>query len=174
MSLSLYETTIPSYLQILGGVRGVLDKGAEQAAAGTLDLDELVKFRLRDDMLPFSFQVISVWHQSLNAIKGAKAGEFAPPPKMTDMDYAACQGLVNEAISELQALKPEDINSLTGKPVIFKMGGMEIPFTSEGFLLSFALPNFYFHSTTTYTMLRQHGVPLGKMDFLAQLRVAQS
>ena len=63
------------------------------------------------------------------------------------------------------------INALAGKPMLFKMGETEIPFTTSNFLLSFSLPNFFFHATTTYSILRMHGVPLGKMDYLAAMRV---
>ena len=55
--------------------------------------------------------------------------------------------------------------------MLFKIGGQEIPFTTDNFLMSFSLPNFYFHATTTYTILRREGVPLGKMDFLGQLHI---
>ena len=171
MSLSLYDTSVASYQQVLGGVANILDKGAQHAAEAGLDLEELARFKLRDDMLPFSFQLISCWHHSLNAIKGIKAGEFAPPPKMSDMTYSKCQALVAEAIEGLQDETPEEINALADKPLIFRMGGNEIPFTAANFIISFSLPNFYFHATTTYDMLRMHGVPLGKMDYLGAIRV---
>ena len=171
MSVSLYDLSVASHLQILGGVANVLAKGEEYAAAGNMDLEQIVRYKLRDDMAPLSFQVLSVWHHSLNAIEGLKAGEFSPPPKMSGMDYQSLRGLVNEAIEGLQGETPEEINALAGKPMLFKMGEMEIPFTTDNFMLSFSLPNFYFHATTTYAVLRAHGVPLGKMDYLAQLRV---
>lgn len=174
MSISMYDLSVGTYLQILGGVSNALDKGAEYAAAGNMNLDDVVQYRLRDDMAPFTFQVTSVWHHSLNAIKGLKAGEFNPPPKMGELDYAACQGLIAEAIAELSEVSGEEVDGLAGKPMMFKMGSFEIPFTSENFLLSFSLPNFYFHATTTYSILRTNGVPLGKMDFLGQMKVAAS
>lgn len=171
MSVSLYDLSVASHLQILGGVANVLAKGEEYAATGNMDLEEIVSYQLREDMAPFSFQVISVWHHSLNAIKGLKAGEFSPPPKMSGLDYQGLRGLVNEAIEGLQEETPEEINALAGKPMLFKMGRTEIPFTTDNFMLSFSLPNFYFHATTIYAVLREHGVPLGKMDYLGQLRV---
>ena len=171
MSVSLYDLSVASHLQILGGVANVLAKGEEYAATGNMDLEEIVSYQLREDMAPFSFQVISVWHHSLNAIKGLKAGEFSPPPKMSGLDYQGLRGLANEAIEGLQGETPEAINALADKPMLFKMGKTEIPFTTDNFMLSFSLPNFYFHATTTYAVLREHGVPLGKMDYLGQLRV---
>jgi hypothetical protein len=90
---------------------------------------------------------------------------------MPELDYAGLQGLVEKAVTELQAVSAEEIDALEGKAVIFKLGDLEIPFTAENFILSFSLPNFYFHATTTYSMLRMAGVPLGKRDFLGTMRV---
>ncbi len=171
MSLSLYDLSVASYLQTLGGVANVLAKGEQHAADGGMDLDELVRFRLRDDMAPFSFQIISVWHHSLNAVKGLKEGLFQPPPQMGDMNFDKLKGLVAEAIKGLEGESREEIDSLADKPMIFKLSSNEIPFTTTNFLLSFSLPNFYFHATTTYDILRMHGVPLGKMDYLGALRI---
>lgn len=172
MAISLYELSVPSYLQTLGGVAGVMDKGAEYALETGLDLGELVEHRLHDDMLPFSFQVISVWHHSLGAMRGLQAGLFRPPPDLGPLNYEQLRGLVTEAIDELTALSPDKVNALEGNAMMFRMGKVEIPFTMAGFIQSFSQPNFYFHATTTYAILRQHGVPLGKLDYLGALRVA--
>jgi hypothetical protein len=163
---------VGSHLQILNGVAAVLARGESYSRENALDLDELVRFRLRDDMAPFSFQVISVWHHSMGAMKGMQAGVFAPPPKMSGMSYESLKDLVAEAIAFEESLPRDEVEALSGRDVVFRMGGNEIPFTTDGFLASFSLPNFYFHATTTYTVLRMHGVPLGKMDFLGQLRLS--
>lgn len=173
MSIAFYDASVASYLQTLGGVANVLAKAEALADDGRLDLDAVVSHRLREDMLPFSFQVISVWHHSLGAIKGLKAGLFQPPPKMRGMDWAQLKGLASEAIDALQGESRAEIDALSGRPMLFKMGSTEIPFTTDSFLLSFSLPNFYFHATTTYNILRLHGVPLGKMDYLGAMRVGQ-
>ena len=171
MSLSLYDISVASYLQNLSGVTAVLAKGQDYARDGHLDLEELVRYRLRDDMAPFSFQVISVWHHSMNAVRGLKEGLFQPPPKMADLSYDKLEGLVTEATASLEAESREEIDALAGKPMVFRIGEREIPFTAENFILSFSLPNFYFHATTLYDILRLHGVPLGKRDYLGKLRV---
>ena len=171
--MSLYDVSVASYLQTLGGVSAVLAKGEAYAGDGRLDLQEIVRFKLRDDMAPFSFQVISVWHHSMNAIRGLKEGLFEPPPRMSGLDYAQLKGLVEEATASLEGESREDIDALAGKPMTFRIGDREIPFTTENFILSFSLPNFYFHATTLYDILRLHGVPLGKRDFLGSLRVGR-
>ncbi len=173
MSMSFYDLTVANFLQGLGGVANVMAKGEAHAEAGNFSLDEIVRYKLRDDMAPFSFQVISTWHHSKNAIEGFKAGLFEPPPKMQDMDWQKCKELVAEATAYLEATTPEEINALADQPMIFRVGGKETPFTTTNFAQSFSLPNFYFHAATLYGMLRTHGTPLGKMDYLGHLRAGE-
>ena len=169
MAISIYDLSVGSYLQTLGGIAGVLQKGADYAAENELDLEGVVETRLYPDMLPFRFQVISVFHHSLGAINGMREGLFTPPPSMPDLDYAGLKALVEDATTQLQAVSSEEINAMEGKAVLFKAGKFEVPFTAESFLLSFSLPNFYFHASATYDILRMAGVPLGKMDFLGKM-----
>jgi len=167
MAVSLYDISIGSYLQVVDACRNVLKKGAGSG----LDLTEVVDARLRPDMFPFRFQVVSVWHHSLGAIKGIEAGVFSPPPALGELDYRALQGLLDEAADGLRQYPRADIEALEGRPVKFKMGDFEIPFSAEDFILTFSLPNLYFHATTAYDILRMLGAPLGKLDFLGQMRV---
>ncbi|MEM6638404.1 MAG: DUF1993 domain-containing protein [Pseudomonadota bacterium] len=171
MSTTLYELSVASYLQSVGAVRKVLKKGGEQAAAAGQDVDELVQLRLHDTMLPMSFQIVSVVHHSLGAVKGLRAGEFGPPSGYpAELDFAGWQAFLDDAHTELQAIDADEINGLAGKAVHFRMGSVEIPFTAENFVMSFSLPNLYFHATTTYDLLRMHAVKLGKADYLGWLR----
>ena len=171
MSTSLYDLSVGSYLQIVEGANNVMGKGAEHCGAQGINLAEVVAASLYEDMAPLHFQAVAVAHHSMGAVRGIQAGEFAPPSGYGDMDYAGLQNLLASTLDELKALNADDINALSGGKVIFKIGGNEIPFTTENFILSFSLPNFYFHATTLYDILRQQGVPLGKMDFLGPLKI---
>lgn len=171
MTLSFYDCSVTAYQQVLGGVKTALAKAVAHSEETDLDLQSVVDFRLQEDMLPFSFQVISVWHHSLGALKGLQAGVFEPPPAMDPLDFAGLQGLVDEAMAFCAAQTPEAVNALAEGPMVFRVRGREMPFTTDNFLLSFSLPNVYFHATTTYSILRHLGVPLGKMDYLGQLRL---
>ena len=171
MSVSFHEVSVGSYLQVLGGVAGVLDKGARPAAEAGLDLQEVVMTRLREDMMPLHFQVVSVAHHSWGAMQGMKKGSFSPPSFDLDKDYAGLQALVAEAREGLAGLDADEVEALSGKSMVFKLGKNELPFTNQNFLLSFSLPNFYFHATTTYDILRMLGVPIGKMDFLGKMKL---
>ncbi len=171
MAISLYDLSVTSFLQTLGGVEGFLAKGLAHAKEKNIDPNEIVETRLFTDMAPFRFQVVSVAHHAAGGIKGAMAGHFSPP-KPADEDYAGLQKLVSDARASLEAIKPDEVNALEGKDMIFTVGDRKIPFKAEGFLMSFSLPNFHFHATTAYDILRQKGVPLGKRDYLGKMRIA--
>jgi hypothetical protein len=122
-------------------------------------------------MLPFKFQIWSVSHHSCGAIEGIKKGVFTPPAPMPELDYAGLQKVVADAIETLGKADASEVNGLTGKDVTFQFGEFKMPFVAENFVMSFSLPNFYFHSATTYDILRTKGVPLGKRDFMGKLRM---
>ena len=169
MTISLYDISVRTYLQNTKALVRVLDKGRTHFEQNGKDLAEVVEARLYPDMLPLRFQVVSVVQHSLGAVKALEAGSFSPP-KTAGEDYAALQELVSTAVSELKQYEPETVNGLLGKELIFKFGEMRLPFVAEDFILSFSLPNFFFHATTAYDILRQHGVPLGKADYIGPLR----
>ncbi|UYN97434.1 MAG: DUF1993 domain-containing protein [Enhydrobacter sp.] len=171
MAIPLYDLSVANYVQTLGAVEGFLAKGLAHFKEKNVDANQIVETRLFDDMLPLRFQVWSVAHHSLGAIRGVTAGLFAPPPQMPALDYAGLQKVVTDAREELQKLSPAEINGLEGKDVTFQLGDRKLPFTAEGFLLSFSLPNFYFHATTAYDILRTKGAPLGKRDFMGRMRM---
>lgn len=171
MAFSLYDATVANYLQILGAVGGFLDKSLSHFRDKGVDPAEIVETRLTADMLPLRFQIASVVHHSRGAMEAAKNGVFTPPSGRPDTDYTALQALVTEARAELAALSPETVDALVGRDVIFRFGERALPFTAEGFLMSFSLPNFFFHATTAYDILRHKGAPLGKRDFMGRLKL---
>lgn len=171
MSTALYDLSVGSYLQIVDAASSVMQKGADYCSEQGTDLNDVVATSLHADMAPLHFQAVCVAHHSMGAIKGLQAGEFAPPSGYGEMDYAGLQGLLGDTSAYLKGLEADAINSLSGGKLVFKIGGNEIPFSVENFVLTFSLPNFYFHATTLYDILRQQGVPLGKMDFLGALKI---
>jgi hypothetical protein len=171
MAISLYELSVPTYLQTLGSVASFMEKGLAYCSENNIDPAEIVETRLFPDMAPFSFQIRSVAHHSVAAMEAVKSGVFNPPGKAEALDYAGLQKLVADARGALEALKPADVNALEGKDVSFQFRDTKIPFVAENFLLSFSLPNFHFHATTAYDLLRSRGVPVGKRDYMGRLRI---
>jgi hypothetical protein len=171
MSISFYDASVGSYQQVLASVAAIMEKGAAFAAENGTDLQEIVGTRLRDDMMPFHFQVVSVCHHSWGALQGMRDGRFAPPSFDLDKSYQELQALVGEAQEGVASISESEAADLADKSMVFAIGKREMPFTNQNFLLSFSLPNFYFHATTSYDILRMLGVPLGKMDFIGQLKM---
>jgi len=169
MAISLYDLSVASFSQTLGAVSNILGKGRDFLESRDIDPDGFLETRLYEDMLPFSFQLISVVHHSLGAIRGVESGLFSIPPRLS-LDYAGFQQHVDDARTGLEAYTREAIEELEGNDVLFKSDSFEIPFKAEDFLMSFSLPNFYFHTTTAYDLLRLNGMPLGKRYFLGRLR----
>ncbi len=170
MPVSFYDLTVGTYTQIVTAAVGVLQKGADYCEEQGIALDDVVESRLIDDMANFHFQVVCITHHSLEALNGMKAGEFLPPNYET-RDYAGLQALTAGTLERLNEMREADVNELAQGSLVFKLGGNEIPFTNENFALSFSLPNFYFHATTAYDILRSKGVPLGKRDFLGAMKI---
>jgi hypothetical protein len=169
MTISLYDATIPNFLQLLGSLRGVLDKGLDHAKATGVDPNTLVKARLVDDMFPLGLQIQRVSDHSRGALEDVSKGAFTMPRH--DMsDYTGLQRLLADAEAAVRGWTRDAVNMLEGREVIFDTGSRRTSHTAEAFLFSFSLPNFYFHGVTAYDILRSKGVPIGKRDYLGQMR----
>lgn len=171
MSFSLYEAVIPSNLQILGAVDAFLNKAASFCAEQGRTEADLIDARLAPDMLPFGYQVKSCAVHSIGGIEGVQAGTFSPDTSPWPTDFASLRGVVQTAVKKLQEIDRETFDALADSDTQFAFGETRMPFTGANFLLSFSQPNFYFHATTAYAILRAQGVKLGKRDFLGMPRM---
>ncbi len=168
---SLYAATVPTFRQMIGATRGVVAKGEAFAAESGIDPADLIERRLAPDMLPFGYQVKSVRHHSIGAIAGVRAGVFNPDMSPWPTDFVGLTALLDDTDAAVAALTPDEIDGFAGRDVEFRFRDRALPFTAEDFLLSFSLPNFYFHATTAYAILRAAGVTLGKLDYMGRARV---
>ena len=173
MPFSLYAATLPSYQQILGAICGLLDKAEAFCAEQSLAPVDIIQARLAPDMLPFAYQVKSTAVHSLGAIEGVRAGTFSPDMTPPPDSFSALKQRVTETLVALEAVERFEIDGFLGRDVSFSVPArnVRIDFTAENFLLSFSLPNFYFHATTAYDILRWKGVQIGKRDFLGRMQV---
>ena len=170
MAISLYDLSVPTFLQTVKAVRGFLDRAARHCAETCADPDDFVHARLVDDMAPFHFQIEATWHHSVWGLEAAKTGVFAPPAPVGPVPFADLQAMIGKAETALEALTPDEVNGWAGKDLDLQIGSRSLAFTSETLILSFSLPNFHFHAVTAYDILRSRGVPLGKRDYEGQLR----
>jgi hypothetical protein len=171
MTVSLYELSVGSFVRTLDAIVGFLDRGSTYCAENGIDQEEILEMRLVSDMRPFRYQLQSLAHHSSGAIEGVKRGSFSPPPVIPPLSYNELRTLVVDAHDGLQKFSPSEIDVLVGRDMVFRRGEFTQQFTVEGFLLSFSIPNFFFHTTTAYNILRIKGVPLGKNDYLGKLRL---
>lgn len=170
MPLTLHEAIVPGWLQLLNAADGWLNK----AAASGVAEEELISARLIEDMLPFGYQVKAMTVHSQGAIEGVRAGVFRPrfgEPNPTS--FAELRGLLNGAISFLGELTEDELAELARRDMRFEAGTKRLDFTVTDFLLSFSQPNFYFHASTAYGILRMKGIGVGKLDYLGRLRLQQ-
>lgn len=171
MTFSLYDATIPSNIQIIGAVDGLLTKAEAYCTEQGIAPAELIDARLAPDMLPFGYQVKSCAAHSIGGIEGVKAGSFSPDMTPWPTDFAGLHAVLADAVAKLKAIDRADFDALGEADTAFTFGELVMPFTGANFLLSFSQPNFYFHATTAYAILRMKGVPLGKRDFMGMPRI---
>ena len=172
MSFSLYDAVVPSNLQILVALDRLLEKAAAFCTERGMREAELIDARLAPDMLPLGYQVKSCASHSIGGIEGARNGSFSPDMTPWPTDLAALRSTLTEARTALEALDRDTIDALAEADTHFAFGETRLPFTGANFLLSFSQPNFYFHASIAYAILRAQGVPLGKRDFLGVPRMA--
>jgi hypothetical protein len=171
MAFSLYAATVPSYLQTLGAVSGLIDKAESFCSEKGLAACELMQARLAEDMLPLAYQLKSTAVHSLGAIEGLRRGVFHPDMTPPPEEFATLKARIATAIQALEGVDSAEVEAFVGRDMRFALGERHFDFTGEDFLLSFSLPNFYFHASTAYDILRWKGVALGKRDFMGRLRL---
>jgi uncharacterized protein len=174
MATSLYDLSVPTFLQTVSAVAGFLGRAATHCAETGADPDDLVHARLFADMAPFHFQIEALTHHSVWGREAVKTGVFAPPALVGAMPFADLQAMVGQAVTALHSLTAGEVNGWADKDLDLQIGPRRLAFTPETFFLSFSLPNFHFHAVTAYDILRARGVPLGKRDYEGRLRTRQA
>ena len=170
MAFSLYAATIPSFQQILGAVSTLLDKAQAFCEEKGIAPQELIQARLAADMFPLAYQVKSTAVHSLGAIEGVRKGVFSPDTSAPPETFAALKARITETLSALATIDAAEVDGFLGRDMRFSFGANHRDYTAENFLLSFSLPNFYFHAATSYDILRWKGLPIGKRDFMGKTR----
>jgi hypothetical protein len=171
MAFSLYAATIPCYQQILGSVSGLLLKAEAFCAEKSINHDDIIQARLAPDMQPFAYQVKSTAVHSLGAIEGVRLGVFSPDMTPPPETFAGLTARIRETLAALEKIEPSEVDGFVGRDMRFAVRDRQLDFTAEDFLLSFSQPNFYFHATTAYDILRWKGVQIGKRDFTGRVRL---
>jgi uncharacterized protein len=171
MSSPLHTATVGAYLQILPQVSRLIDKAEAHCRENGLAPEALSEARLAPDMWNFAMQVQCSVQHSAGAVQALRSGTTGPDMRTPPSDFAALREMVASAMALLQEVEPGEIDAAVGRDILFEFGSGRMEFVGEDYLLSFALPNFFFHSTTAYAILRSQGVNVGKRDYLGRVRV---
>ena len=165
MTISMYQASVPRFVNILGNLSNILDKAQAHIDAKKLGDATLTGFRLFPDMLPMTTQV----QIACDAAKGVVArlsGVEAPVFEDNEKTIAELKARVAKTIAFIQTVPAAQIDGTEEKDIVVKRGEKETHYKGMQFLLGHAIPSFYFHITTAYAILRHNGVEIGKRDFL--------
>jgi uncharacterized protein len=165
MTISMYKVSVPIFLQHLAALSGVLDKAAAHIQAQQLDPAFFLGMRLYPDMYPLARQVQQATTHAVRAVSALAGAEPLSLPN-TETSFPELKARIAKTIDYVKGFKPAQIDGTEAKEITLKMGSGERKFTGQGLLLNHILPNFYFHCTTAYDILRHCGIELGKRDFM--------
>ncbi|HEY4405605.1 MAG TPA: DUF1993 domain-containing protein [Xanthobacteraceae bacterium] len=165
MTISMYKVSVPIFVQHLTALSVVLDKASTHAQAKQIDPAFLLGMRLYPDMYPLVRQVQQATAHPIRACSALAGSEPLSLPN-TETSFAELESRLANTIAYVKGFKPEQIDGTEDKELVLKFGANERKFSGQGLLLNFVLPNFYFHCTTAYDILRHCGVELGKRDFM--------
>lgn len=171
MSVSLHTASVGAFLPILRKMPLLIDKAADHCAATGMSHSELLDKRLAPDMWPLAKQFALAANFSARCIRSVATGQFTPDISQPPMDLAALHAIIEEAIGYLEGLDPQEVEALADREMLFEWRDSRRLFTGQDFLLTYALPNFHFHTTTAYAILRGLGLNLVKGDWLGEMRV---
>lgn len=163
--ISMYAASVPVLARALRNLQAVLRKGEAHAAARNLDPAVLLGYRLAPDMFPLTRQVQIAADMAKGCV-ARLAGVEVPSYADDEKTFAELQARLDKTIAFIESFQPAQVDGSEGRTVTLKMRSGERSFQGLPYLLDFVLPNVYFHSTTTYAILRHCGVELGKADFL--------
>jgi len=165
MSLTMYQASIPAFVRMLGNLSAILDKAAAHAEAKKIDPAVFINARLAPDMFPLSRQV----QIATDMVKGCAArlaGIEVPSYEDNESTFAELQARIAKTKEFLQTVSAAQIDGSEERQITLKFGSKELNFLGQAYLLDFVIPNFHFHLTTTYAILRHNGVEIGKKDYV--------
>ena len=165
MTISMYQASVPRLANILGNLSHILDKAQAHAEAKKIDPLVLPNFRIAPDMLPMTSQV-QIACDSAKGLVSRLSGVPSPVFEDTEKTLGELKDRIAKTIAFIQSVPAESIDGTEDKSIIIKRGEKETHYKGMQFMLGHAVPNFYFHVSMAYAILRHNGVEIGKRDFL--------
>ena len=164
MSLTMYQASIPVFVRMLGNLSAILDKAAAHAEAKKIDPSVFINARLAPDMFPLSRQV-QIATDMAKGCAARLAGIEVPRYEDNESTFAELHARIAKTIAFIESVSASQIDGSEERQITLKFGSHELNFLGQAYLLDFVLPNFHFHLTTTYAILRHNGVEIGKKDY---------
>jgi uncharacterized protein len=161
----MYAASVPTFLHMLKNLTAILEKAEAFAKDRDIEPEVLVNWRLAPDMLPLSNQ-IQIAADFAKGTTARLAGAQVPSYPDEETTLAELKARIAKTVKFVEGFKPKDIDGSETRDITLTVGGQEMRFKGEPYLVHFALPNFYFHVTTAYDILRRCGVDIGKRDFI--------
>ena len=168
MPLSMYQASIPVFISKLNNFSAILKKAEAHAQAKKIEPEVFINARLAPDMFPLSRQ-IQIATDGVKGCAARLAGVEVPSYPDTEKTFPELQARIAKTIEFLKTFSVKQIDGSEERKVTLKLRGQETSFLGQPYLLNFVLPNFYFHISIAYAILRHHGVDIGKMDYLSDL-----
>jgi hypothetical protein len=167
MPVSMYQISVPVFTRMLTSLIAIMEKAAAHCEEKKIDPAVLISYRLYPDMFAFAKQIQIATDAAKNGA-GYLAGVEPPKFENTEQTFAELIGRVQKTIEFVNGFKPEQIDGSEEKEVSIKRGDTTLTYKGQEYLLNRVLPNFFFHITTAYDILRHNGVELGKKDYLGK------
>jgi hypothetical protein len=161
----MYSASIPVLVRMLGNLSAILDKAAAHAEAKKIDPQVFLSARLAPDMFALTRQV-QIAGDMAKGCAARLAGLEVPSYEDSETSFPELKERIAKTVAFMQSIRPEQLDGSDERTIVLKMRSGELTFNGHDYLLGFVLPNFYFHVTTAYDILRHNGVEIGKMDFL--------
>lgn len=168
MSLSMYQASAPVFVAMLNNLAAILEKAEAYAKERKIDESVLLNWRFAPDMFPLTRQV-QIATDFAKGTTARLAGVDVPKYADDEVSFAALRQRIAKTLTFVEAFRPADIDGSEGRDITLTAGSREFNFKGQPYLLHFALPNFYFHVTTAYDLLRACGVGIGKMDYIGAI-----
>lgn len=165
MAVSMYQVSVPVFTRMLSNLIAILEKAESHCAQRKIDPAALIGFRFYPDMYPFSKQIQIATDAAKNG-SAYLAGAEPPRTESVEQTFADLIDRVKKTIDYVNGFSPEQIDGSEEREISIRRGETTLTYKGQEYLLNRVLPNFFFHITTAYDMLRHNGVELGKKDYL--------
>lgn len=166
MTISMYAASVPVFSQLLNSLSDILHKAEAHASAKNIDPTVFLQARLSPDMFSLLRQV-QIAADFSRGVSARLAGLDVPSVEDSQLTFADCQALIKQSLDFINSIKPEQIDGQENREIITRPGTpKERRFNGQAYLLSYGLPQFFFHVTTAYAILRHNGVEVGKKDYM--------